>query len=322
LKFHETLLLRFHPQVLVTALEKHKDGGLHIHACIVFANKRNIKDPRYFDIFGRHCNIQAVKNLNNTLRYITKESNYLCFGITEQEIKAMGSGLSQYTAYLSTCPSLMEIHKKHPDMFFRYPVHTHKFLEVSKRVSEEKQRRGFTWPDPTSIEDTTSSLILRHVWMAVHKKRPIRTTNLYIHGPPKTGKSLLFTYLNQYFKVYFAPQDEQFFDGFSNDTDIVVFDEFQSSFPATWVNSFCTGHPMSIRQKGAQLQKTSNPLVVILSNLPISKQYARLQISSPPIYDAFKSRFVSISLKTDSTLFPLLSLLGYQESSDLDDCPY
>jgi len=308
-------LMAFLPSVMVVSAEKHKDLGNHFHVYFEFSKTKNLKNPRYFDVLGLHPNIQSCKSKKNTLIYIIKDGIYKCFGISELELKSLKGGLNEFLAYLSTLPSKADIISKYPAYFFRYPNKVSNFME-SARVKRDRDNCGpFPWPDSETL-DPTFKIIFRLIHAAVHDKRPLRAKNLYIYGPPATGKSTFFTYLSKYFSTYFGPLDEQFFDLFDHDYKIVVFDEYCSTFPITWINAFCTGHPLSIRKKGSQLLKRTNPLTVILSNLPIRSQYHRVSIDKPAVFEAFVSRFHCIELTNDVNLIPLCAQICPPEISD------
>lgn len=63
------------------AVEKHKDGGLHIHAVIVLRKKCNITSPKTLDLVFEnkpiHGNYAPVKNINQSIAYVCKDTNYI-----------------------------------------------------------------------------------------------------------------------------------------------------------------------------------------------------------------------------------------------------
>lgn len=54
------------------ALEQHKDGENHIHALVEFKKKMRIRDPRAFDAYWYHPNIQSTKSKKAVKAYIYK----------------------------------------------------------------------------------------------------------------------------------------------------------------------------------------------------------------------------------------------------------
>lgn len=66
-------------QSIRLAEEEHKDGGKHFHVCMTFHKKKNIKDPRAFDVAGFHPNIINLKkkaNIERWKRYISKTHKF------------------------------------------------------------------------------------------------------------------------------------------------------------------------------------------------------------------------------------------------------
>lgn len=55
--------------------EKHSDNSFHYHAIVAFATRKNIRNPRYFDVDGFHPNIQKIKSLIKSIRYLEKEKH-------------------------------------------------------------------------------------------------------------------------------------------------------------------------------------------------------------------------------------------------------
>lgn len=70
---YDHLLSLHHPvDKILVAQEHHEDGGLHIHALIIFKSKINIRNERYFDFESYHPNIQGCRSVKKTIEYITK----------------------------------------------------------------------------------------------------------------------------------------------------------------------------------------------------------------------------------------------------------
>lgn len=64
-------------QYIAVSKETHEDGGYHLHAMILFENKKNIKNQKFFDIDNYHPNIQATRNIEKWVEYIQKEGTWL-----------------------------------------------------------------------------------------------------------------------------------------------------------------------------------------------------------------------------------------------------
>lgn len=59
------------------AQEQHEDGGYHLHAAVMYANKLNIKSANSFDFDGFHPNVQAAREWRSVVSYVTKHPNYI-----------------------------------------------------------------------------------------------------------------------------------------------------------------------------------------------------------------------------------------------------
>lgn len=64
-------------QEYVVAKEAHEDGGTHFHCYIKLQRKRCIRDPRFFDFHGQHCNILAARNPEAVMQYCRKTADYI-----------------------------------------------------------------------------------------------------------------------------------------------------------------------------------------------------------------------------------------------------
>lgn len=66
----------------VIGKEEHKEddavlGKYHLHAVIRYQCKINVKDPKFFDLMGFHCNIQAARNFQAAAQYAKKDGDYI-----------------------------------------------------------------------------------------------------------------------------------------------------------------------------------------------------------------------------------------------------
>lgn len=60
--------------------ETHESGEPHVHAVFSFKKRFQTRDPRIFDIDGKHPNIQGVRSVPKSLDYVSKDGNYVDFG--------------------------------------------------------------------------------------------------------------------------------------------------------------------------------------------------------------------------------------------------
>jgi hypothetical protein len=105
-------------------------------------------------------------------------------------------------------------------------------------------------------------------------ERPPRTSQLYLWGPPGTGKSRMINELSNYFRIYYVPTTEDFYDYYNDeDYDIAVIEEFKAQKTIQWMNQWLDGQPMIARYKGGQRMKFFNIPTIILSNFELSDCY-------------------------------------------------
>jgi len=104
-------------------------------------------------------------------------------------------------------------------------------------------------------------------------KRPFKAKQLFITGPPDVGKTHLVNYLSEFLRVYHIPANEDFYDHYTDDVQLCVLDEFKAQKTVQWMNEFLQGSLMSLRKKGSQYLKRSNPPVIILSNYTLEDCY-------------------------------------------------
>jgi hypothetical protein len=290
-KFQSAFITKFQPEICIVAHEPHKAGGFHFHVFCEWPERKNVRNPRYFDLLGLHPNVQTCRNKKNTILYIIKDGKYILHGINEGEINAFRSGLNEFVGFLKTQPSKAEIISKFPAYCFRYPRQIESFLTYVKEMKDEEARSSFVWPANDSSRFTEVELeLLSCMWRAAHGKRRPRSHNIYLWGATQCGKSLFVDCLSKYFSVYNAPTDESFFDLYS-DQDFVCFDEYRSTHSITWLNTFTGGYTMSIRKKGTQGLKKKNPLSIVLANVDIYDQYPNVHAQHPMLWNAFSARF-------------------------------
>ena len=132
-----------------------------------------------------------------------------------------------------------------------------------------------------------------------NRSRDVEVT--YIYGPSRSGKT-------KYIYDNFQPEEfyrvtiynNSAFDDYK-DEDVLVFDEFNSSFRITDMNHYLDRYyvPLPARYDNRFSMYTK---VYIISNLPLSKQYVEEKERKPEIYEAFMKRIDNI-IRIDETGF-------------------
>lgn len=60
---------------LIVGSETHQDGNKHLHVFVSFTKKKNIRNPRRWDIEGYHPNIQSAKSKDRAREYAMKDGD-------------------------------------------------------------------------------------------------------------------------------------------------------------------------------------------------------------------------------------------------------
>lgn len=58
---------------IIICSERHEDGTLHRHAYVRFNYRIDLRNDRFFDFLGRHCNVQRTTNIPAWKNYVRKE---------------------------------------------------------------------------------------------------------------------------------------------------------------------------------------------------------------------------------------------------------
>lgn len=115
----------------------------------------------------------------------------------------------------------------------------------------------------------------------------------YIYGPPRTGKtSYVYEHHDKDDVFRVTLYGNSSFDAYKAE-DVIVFDEFDSSFKITYMNHYLDGYYVELPARYDN-RFTMYTKVYIISNLPLKKQYLNEQETKPEIYDAFCQRIHNI----------------------------
>lgn len=75
--FIDQLHARYPIKKWIICKERHEDGDPHIHACISFVRKINVRNCRIFDYEGRHPHFGAVLRWKDAVAYCKKDGDFL-----------------------------------------------------------------------------------------------------------------------------------------------------------------------------------------------------------------------------------------------------
>lgn len=297
----ETALARIHASFPATlwimiAQEKHQDGENHLHIGICFKERLRTRKSDYFDCIGeKHGNYQAMKSAKGTLAYLRKsDPSPLIYGDLPVDKEKHSKGDTVASMVLQGL-SQVEICDAQPGYFL---INKRKIEELAEWTKVKKMKESIT-PYPGRLAFLGQCIQTRAIveWFNANMNvvRPMKMEQLYIWGSANSNKTSLITLLEKWFRIYWVPQDEEFYDLYNDDDyDLIVFDEFKMQKKLQWLNKFIEGAPCPVRRKGVCVtMKRKNLPVVILSNYSTESL-----IKDRDDWLLFNARILSIALYT------------------------
>lgn len=260
----------------IVSEELHKDGTPHLHAFLQFHEKKSFSKSDCFDfIAGQHGSYEVTKHIRQWVTYVTKDGQYVAKGLDVDAIKKKKAGKSTDIAKLiMEGKSMAEVNEVDPGYFMLNKRKLEDYETWVKCTQNKKSKKEWIPPPLDGLTDANKQ-IAEWISLNVRQPRKFKDPQLFITGPKNLGKTSLIEWLEKYLSVYHIPQTEDFYDLYSDDHDLVVFDEFKGQKTIQWMNLFLQGAPMNIRKKGSQYMKMKNLPVIILSNYSLGDCYPK-----------------------------------------------
>lgn len=309
-------LVSMSPLVAIVATESHKDGTPHLHIFIEFKKKLDFTSPQYFDHLagpGYHCNISTIQHghTHRVLRYVTKDQNFLLYGLTAKALEIILSGtsytLGEVAADIASDPNLYRIALKYPTHFIHYSRGIRQLIAIHVDFLAKKTET-FTY-DPTYV----APFLMRELdsWFRQNFlsecSKPLRSVQLWIHGPTQTGKSRFLQFLCKCWNGYLLSPIEDYYDGYhDNEYAFLYMDEFRGK-SMYFLNSLLGGERIIMPFKGGQYTKRQNKPVILCGNLSPRQVFSRISVDKPLVFQAFLTRICVIN--TQQFLFGSHSVL-------------
>lgn len=290
-------------QYAVVASELHADNTPHLHALVRLSRRISSTDAHFADfVSGSHGNYQSVKSIPQTYKYVTKGGNFVVHGdVPEGFEKPPKVTIDLVAQQMVNGATVFDVFRQHPGKFLLHRHRIESFREFLQTVKHQ-EKEPFPGFDYEALAAKDDSFLLSLVeWLDVNltKPREFKQKQLYLSGPTSSGKTSMIIQLQKYFRVYFVPMDEEFYDEYDDGLyDLCVFEEFSSQKTITWLNSFLDGAPKTIRKKQRQYLKMKRIPCVILSNLDIDECYPNVREKHPALFDAFKERLTVLRVPT------------------------
>jgi len=262
---------------VIIAQEVHQDGEKHLHIGIEFVDKLRTRKVDYFDcITGKHGNYKTMKSVTGTIKYLRKEdpAPLIEGDLPEDGVSKKHNKGNTVAAMVDSGSSLRDIYSAEPGYFM---MHKRKIEELAGWLAVKKLKERLT-PHPGRFfySGSHSETLIITNWLNLNvcnddAPRPLKMKQLYVQGPANSLKTSLITLLSKWYRIYWVPKDEAFYDFYDdNDYDIIVFDEFKMQKSLQWINSFIEGAPVLVRKKGAAgSMKLKNLPCIFLSNYKV-----------------------------------------------------
>jgi len=252
---------------VVVAMEKHQDGTPHLHAGIALKAKVDLKGAHILDVLtSQHGNYQAMKHPKNCVKYITKDGDWISFGL-DVNLFITNGVFGQVEKLLMEGATLQELMNQFPGFVIQ---HWNKILSFRNVMLKDAIRnKEVTWKGCSALHPLLHNHQQIVNWLNTNLLVPRRhkQPQLWIYSAPNMGKSTLLMNLDQRLRVLWIPKEENFLDAWEDMIyDLAVIDEFHGQKKLTWLNEFLEGTPMPIAIKGSQTMKRHNIPVIICSN--------------------------------------------------------
>jgi len=292
-------------QGVMISQEHHEDGGKHLHIGLWL--KKSVRlTTTYFDtLVDKHGNYARMKSDFGTVRYLKKEDNN---PLVHGEVPTLGSSsksagdkkgvTNDIVDMMQRGLSLQEIFNAYPGFYLMHRPKIEGMFHQLQTWQGTKQLRP--WKELVYTGDCyATKQVVDWLNENIKKPRKHKQKQLYIYGPPGTHKSTLLTQLSRYLRTYDLPA-EDFYDMYPMpEPELVVMDEFKGQKTIQFLNQFVEGVPMTLRVKGGQKMKKTNPPVIICSNLSLDDVYHKKAMAKSVELNALHTRFIEICLGTD-----------------------
>ena len=191
----------------------------------------------------------------------------------------------------------MVLHQKQVEHF----INTQKIL-ARKRANQDKWDKLIRFETDNNKENKQiCDWINEHT---VSKMHQFGSENLWIYGPTGLGKTHLKQVLYQSgLNIYEADLSSTFYDGYTDDAQLIIMDEFKANKTITDMNRLADGQTTRLNVKGSTYLKEKPVPVIILSNFSICECYR----NTPNIQlQTINRRFKSIMVTKRIEIKPIL----------------
>lgn len=317
--------------------ELHADGGHHYHLVLCFKSKVDSLRIDYFDWMfdGVHPNIKPIKqgpaNLRRAIDYIKKDGHFYEDGLPP--VAAKERALQLVINDIEAGLSLRVIHDNHP---YAAMSHWPKIVAHFNRVVQYRARDGLkSWhlldvdrslqlapPKGTPAYPWYVGVALIKAWLNdnILVSRGPTQKHLWIHGPPRIGKSRLQSQLSKFVYTCSLPVGEGWSDGFDDECDLVFLNDFSGGWLPGDIKVLCEQSldRTMLKVKGGFVTKSRNQPVIVTANNSIRDTWPNGNVLN---VNAVAARFVEVWMPQDFNIFPDpdISATVYVDSLEFQD---
>jgi len=291
--------------IVVCEEDHHETEGKHLHAAIMLEKQIKICKQDAYDYKGFHCNIQSTRNTTDWLKYVCKDGNYIVYPPTFDVDNLLNNRKKKVATISAKIDADIKKGATLKDIYIDYGpymvLHDHQIRQYYNSMQEQKliEENKIKWALRTkfiagSTKDFNNARIagwLNDNLLQTHK---FRQDNLWITGPTKCGKTTLIEKLQDAgCNIHNVDLDSHFYDGLTEDTQLIVFDEFKAQKSITQMNKICDGSRCRVSIKGSSYKFTKPIPVIVLSNYTLEECYCG---SDEHRLETLKGRFIHLTI--------------------------
>lgn len=287
---------------MMVAEEVHQDGCPHLHVALKFKKRMDVRQHNFFDFMSNneleggsnHCNIEIFNSPAGTVEYLSKwDPEPVRHGeIPERKKKTTSSRGGNSSSegkprkpkitqtihqYFKAGKTLQDIDKEEElGPFLMCNLAKLRDYQSWQQVQAAKLRGpGDAVEFRTACTRTPCQKVVEWLEKNLNQPRRFKQKQLYIHGPPNTGKTTLLEKLRHHYRVFEMPADDKRFNDWEDGAyDIAVMDEFKGQLPITFLNKFLDGQTMKLAALySVGIQKKQNIPMIICSNFTVENAY-------------------------------------------------
>lgn len=311
----------------VVAQEKHEDGGLHIHVCLLTNTPLRYTDKNgiFWDFAGGvHGNYQRIRIVADWLRYIIKDGLYVCHPDSFHPMSFI-SAAKKHQDYnrvlvsqeiMEGSRNIFDINKQHPSFVLMNHAKVVSYINLcnSSDATSLPLLRFPSVVDPSLLSPKQFHI---YKWMCSIQTGEYNNDNahdwkhLRIEGGTGIGKTALVTICRKFLRLFTIPYVLKWWDGYNDeDFDILIGDEYRSQLKLQTLNSLCDGAGTALPMRGmASFLHVIKKPVLLISNYTWDNSYTKVANENPVVLDAVKRRFDTVNFEDGENLFLLLTLI-------------